>query len=278
MLESLVQLGHPIHSGHGLARGLIGWWLSLPGQARGLTFRDLSGLRRAHGTHSGGVTWSPATRPGGLGPAPTYVSASSQYTDLSALDTAIDGLTACTLALWVNRTAGTFAGFTRGSNAAKLRFGLMWFSNNTIYGLCDNGTVDGYTVTSANTSAGWRSLALVYDASEATAADRLKIYLDAVRLSASATGTIGSSIQSTTGLAVGRIPSGGSYGYQTGAADDVAVWNRALSATEIAAWYRSSLTGHRGLLRQTRLPVTGAAVTFNAGRVRRAYVIGGGVH
>lgn len=228
-------------------RGLLAWYPSLPVSAGGMIVRDAGG--RYHGTLTNGPKWDGRVRPGGLGPCPNYVSASSQYTDLSALDTALDGLPAFTMAFWTLRVSGGTNTVWRGRGNGEARTGVLWINTNTIYPTVEAAGTSGFgTVLDART--GWVHVAMTFDGSLA-ATSRVTLYLQGEPITLGATGTWPTTVPTSTGMAIGRYGASGSYAtFQDGPTDDVAFWSRALTAAEVAQWYRSSLLGHPAMLRR----------------------------
>lgn len=111
--------------------------------------------------------------------------------------------------------------------------------------------VDGgnnyFTTTNASLTAGaWAQIGFVYDGTGATDADRLKTYKDAAQLSGVFTGTLPSSLNASADpvrLAYPLINNPAFAQHFSGLIDDVRIYNRALSAPEIAELYRMNATG-----------------------------------
>jgi hypothetical protein len=64
-LDAAVNLLDPADRMHPLNRGLVAWWLALPGLMGGPRWRDLIGTN--DGVLTNGPVWKPTTRPGGWG-------------------------------------------------------------------------------------------------------------------------------------------------------------------------------------------------------------------
>lgn len=61
------------------------------------------------------------------------------YVDISRVDTALTGLSRCTLCFWVRRVISQSTTVIRGAQNVS-RFGLIWFTDNYIYASCEGGT------------------------------------------------------------------------------------------------------------------------------------------
>lgn len=106
--------------------------------------------------------------------------------------------------------------------------------------ITDRGAKYGYPA-SGTWTVGWTHVAVVYDGSGATNADKLKLYQNGTELAMSYTGTIDSSLtDSTAPVKIGSF-SGTFERYWNGVIDDVHIYNRALTADEISARYYSNL-------------------------------------
>lgn len=138
-----------------------------------------------------------------------------------------------TIAYWTNRASGSksAAGCHDGSASNCLK--LQWHTTNTVYISVGNAGEQYYGYTS--TATGWHHVCGVYDAS---ASPKLKIYVDGSSVTpTSGTGATITSLGSTAGSVawIGRDPTG--TGYCTDPIDDVRVYNRALSASDVAELY-----------------------------------------
>lgn len=103
---------------------------------------------------------------------------------------------------------------------------------------------DNYIDTDANTwnvFGAWRHVVMVYDGT-ASASSRAKIYIDGALVGATTYGTIPATLQnSSSPLSIGEFP--GLTRYMNGAIDQVKIFNRALSASEISAEYQAQNAG-----------------------------------
>jgi hypothetical protein len=104
-----------------------------------------------------------------------------------------------------------------------------------------------FTTTNANLTAGtWNQIGFVYDGAGATNADRLKTYKDATQLNGAFTGTIPVGLNASPHPVRVAFPLINNPAFAQpfdGLIDDVRIYNRALSAPEIAELYRMDATG-----------------------------------
>jgi hypothetical protein len=238
----LIDLGNPV-ADHPLNRGLVAWWLGLPNNSGGSRLFDLTG-RYSPGTLTNGPTWAP-------GPDAAFRALSFDGTD----DTAAFPLTAS-----FPRTAGTVFLRARSTTASGIRQMFMWrVDGSNEIGLVDfNGTFGlnlacQYNAGGTNKNVGyatslttneWASLAVVWDAG---AASVLRLYLNGREVGTAATGL---------GTMSGSNPLfyhiGGANGsdYFLGQIESTLLWERALSAGEVAALCDQSRRGYPDLLRR----------------------------
>lgn len=257
-------LGSQTTTRHPLTRGLLGWWTGLPRAVMGQTWFDVT--RGEPGTHQNAPSWSGNTRPGRLGSCPSYVAASSQWTALPDLDRdkslgGMDGLATCTVAFWVYRTPGTHSNFGRGVTTAT-RFVITWHTTNQLFAAIGTPT----NAINANAASGWNHLLATYDGNAGSV--KFQIYLNGVQQTWQAGNNVSATtIPTATGTGLGRtigITDLADIRYATGSYDDLAIWNRTLSADEARAWYVASMLGHpetlRRLSRRVIFQLAGASV------------------
>lgn len=208
-----VQRGHP------LAQGLVGAWEFTEGS--GLTAYDSSGFGN-HGIVTNGPTWT-----GGRAGSALSFNGTTQYVDVSSFNKTF---TSATFIAWVNRTgSGSNAGiiFSRGTNVS----GMQIF---------DTGTLLAYTWNDASNTYDWSSnltiplnqWALIAVAVEPTQA---KAYMGSSSGLAVAVNTVSHTSSVLDSLKIARD----SYStrYFPGLIDNACIYNRALSAAEIALMY-----------------------------------------
>jgi hypothetical protein len=146
--------------------------------------------------------------------------------------------TALTISAWIYPTGDPSNSF--GIVSKRLDFGnepsysLFLWTNNQIYGDIDTEDVRTPAPTVFPSSV-WKQTTIVYDGSLPEAA-RVTFYADGVvdLVTPEASASIA---QFTTDLAVGCLPLSGIAQQFIGELDDVAIWNRPLSADEVMTWY-----------------------------------------
>jgi hypothetical protein len=121
------------------------------------------------------------------------------------------------------------------ASGAQLRFFLR--SNSSDPG---NNYVD--TTNASMTTNTWYHVTAVYDGTQAANVDRVKIYLNGVELSKTVTGTIATTLTSNTAnFVIGDFPD--LVRQWSGAIDEVKLYNRSLSQSEVAAEYTAGNAG-----------------------------------
>lgn len=221
--------------------GLTGYWRFDEGS--GTTAADDVG--GATGSLMNGATW---TSSGKVGSA-LVLDGVNDYVDAGDI-AAAENTTAMTFSAWVYQTSAS----ANRAIAAKWNFqtqGSWAFqTDNTVTSklkvflpatLTDGGgNAQAYTNSGAWTSGAWHHAAFVFDGTKTGNASRLKIYIDGVEQTLTFGGTVPSRIlNSTAPLRFGMF--GGTLTrYWNGRLDDVRIYNRALSASEIDALYNAS--------------------------------------
>lgn len=165
---------------------------------------------------------------GKFGNAGSFASGSSQYSDIAAFEYT----TSFTYMCWFNRTSGTDQAIMSKTNAAATVLRRIYVVNDTtinfhVDGLTTNNSVSTVATSTATTY----FLAGVYDSTNSL----LKIWLNSTKTQLTCGGT---PTASTGNFSIGRD---GSYSnYLNGWVDDAAVFNRALTDTEILNYYNGT--------------------------------------
>lgn len=226
-MHGTVYIADAVNWDSSLNRGLVSWWRALPDQQRGNVFRDLTG--RNHGALTNAPTWTGALgRPGGHG---------SLYADGFANPSQHVAASATTL------SAYTFGLWAKLSGSVSASLALM--QNHTLYARPSfdtfrvqfNGgafpTQDSTVIPSSNV---WYQITVTY---AGTSAGDTKLYLYGQDITAGTTVAIPA--PNTTGI---TFPRGGAFAGQIMHLDDVFLYSRALSASEVTALYQDSLRGN----------------------------------
>lgn len=240
---------------HPLNRGKRLWMITLPHLASGKTWYDLVGT--SIGTLNGftGLGWGNSGRQGAFG---DLFFDGASYVDCTANDSSL------------NFTTGNFsvifsAKFTSiATNPVPINRGTFatngWYvfisSTGVLELQCESSGVDNAISTASGmVVAGlWHQYALVRTGPTTGA-----IYKDG--LPVSTTGSLGNCASSTSPLQIGQYSGGADRvgGYM----DDVGIWDRALSATEVAEYYSISRKNYPGLFNRWPLRVmNGPSVRF----------------
>lgn len=156
----------------------------------------------------------------------------------------LHGTTGLTMAAWVRPTAldgvnsnGVIS--KRNDKNEQSEYGLFIWTGNKVW--VDLGDSDRYSGTATLSNNQWSQLIAVFDSSQ-PAADRVRLFINGVSdpLDHAVIGTLGPTLPAYDApVHLGCTPAPKSQTQQTfqGQLDDVTIWNRALSADEVAALY-----------------------------------------
>ena len=131
------------------------------------------------------------------------------------------GLTHPNPHIWIGVTSGGVANFS------------LWANNN------DSAVVQGAT---SLTAGGWHHIVAVRE--RTTESDQIRIYVDGIEEGA-VSHFFSNGFETTTPINIGWLNLSGGYHYD-GQLDEVAIYERALSAAEIQHHYANGLAGHGG--------------------------------
>ena len=160
--------------------------------------------------------------------------------DIAALNVASQ----VTMTAWIRRT-GTVAGYQTicGKGiSSNSRIGLQFAGPGTgdwtgLFAMVDGGAPGFYTATGAMPLNVWKHVVFVFDGTQGTGSDRIKIYLDGVRASLTAPYTPPSS---TNNMAGSGFHCDGDGNFQM---DELALFSRALTDLEIRNVYDQQSCG-----------------------------------
>lgn len=225
-----------------LTNGLVGYWTfdgrDIKWSDTGTEIKDISGNGN-HGDALGSLATT-SVIPGTLGQALSF-NGSSDYVDIGTLaDTATTS--AFTVSAWIYQSSlvsGSIVTRSKDTNP----FWLV--DSNDTYGGSDDirtfiesGSGDnfGYTTDNVHSSGSWEHWVSVFDGTLSGNANRLKLYKNGTQQSLTFIGTIPAATVSS-GTVHANI--GGYYNSASwnGKIDDVRIYNRALSSSEVANLY-----------------------------------------
>lgn len=252
-----------------LRQGLVGAWCpSVQRCGSGFTLPDLSGYGN-HGTLTNmdpGTDWVSS----GSGLALDFDGLNDYVTArIPTIELLTDG---CTLSLWYRNftgTTGVYAALCSSTSGTQF---LIFQASGSAINFAQRNNAGGDTNTSGGTwqSASWKNIIAVSTPSSLT------LYSNAVQ-----TATLVRTSGATTfnQISIGALNrAGGLSNYSLSQQDDIRVYKRALTPTEIQLLY----TGGRGVgLAPERIKhrrKTTAAATFKAAWARRQQHIGSGVY
>jgi hypothetical protein len=269
-LDALLDCRLPIDWSHPLNRGLIGEWTAPPlaGWQGGLKLRDLvrSGKVAHEGTLTNGPLWQGARgRSGGYGSL-SLTAANNQYVTLGA--TGLGGGSVGTVTAWLNLPAnpsgqGVFCVGAAASNSLINMYVNDVFGNGSNRLAISDFTNDVSTDTSVIlTTNRWHHVAITSNGSAWTAyINGISVPLTFVT-GGSNVGTWFGAIASPTTVFGASYRFGSVGGYLGGSLDGIQVFNRCLSASEMASLYAETRLGNPERWRWLRtryysLPVSG---------------------
>lgn len=249
---------------HPLARGLVGWWKTLP-DARGSLWYDRSGF----GGHGTLMNMTPAswTTHGGQRSSLAFAAASSQYVNVADADRYTFSAWDNSNQVWVDRPfsicawvrmadATNFPILVKGSDGSNLEWGLITDATDKIRFTCydqDGGhqrRVIANAVCTADENT-WVWFCGTYNG----LANGLTIYRNGSPIAVTyAQGTYQGMRNLAVPVTIGAsIPGDATYKtFANGQLDDVRIYSRALSAKDAWDLYLDSLTGRYALLLRPR--------------------------
>jgi len=215
--------------------GLVGWWKFNEGS--GTTAADSSGNGYTM-TLFNGVSWV-AYQTGDA----ISANGTSQYGSVPGIN--LSGTSTVTVAFWANRTYSTtvesvmLEDSTNYNNSAT---GFGFFPDDTgCNGIAAvvNGNV-GYSINcySQPSSGAWHHLAIIYDKTQA-GSKQTALYIDGVLQTPTSSPNTAQNTNSFGNNPIYLFSRGGTQFFNAGKADDLRIYNRALSAAEIQQLYQA---------------------------------------
>src|SRR3990167_5559894 len=235
---STINYGNTVNWSHPLNRGLVSWWKVLPQRAGGLRLIDLCG--KNHGTLVNGTKWAGMGRLGGYGAL--NFDGVNDYVDGGTLGGG--SYSAATLCFWGYRAATNKLLFTGFGDTNNNRLGILVFTDSKIYWEVENGGAS--FPSTAFTGTGWHYYCLSWPGGATRNG-----YVDGVSQSVRS-GTNISTYDLTGNFNIGQEIANSRE--STGQFDDVRIYNRALSAAEVAELFHRSRQFCPGLLNRIPSP------------------------
>lgn len=252
-----INMVQPINRLASLNRGLVSWWLCLPGTMGGARWLDIAGrgMNANHGTLTNmdpTTDWLPAAgRPGGWGAL--NFTAAGDHVNVGT-GAALDITGDITVCCWVKTTlVSTYKEIINSATGGSFNgwgFGMGTVNGTVGWWQLGQPAADWVTSTGTYNNGLWRHIAAVHRNSTVT------FYIDGkfdVSRTSSATRTVGN-IAKTIG---GNLVSGPRY--HPGQFDSLKVYNRALTAREIELEVSQSKLGYPDELTRVLFPLTGGA-------------------
>lgn len=231
-----IDLTRPVNWDHPLNRGLVAWWLPLPGRL-GNTLYDIAG--RTHGTLTNGPTW--AAGPNGFAAVNTSGGshvAAPDWTNLAAGDFAV--AVAHTPTTWGG--TGFCALFDKGTSGPNRQMSIFFDGSGNVsyHGIGCQPSPTGFPATGMTAGRPWH---FVLSRTGSTCTCYVNGASKGTFTEASTTAGPGGTWQ------FGGNPSGGGGTY-SGTYHHVAYYRRGLSASEPGGLYEQWVRGHPDTLRR----------------------------
>lgn len=230
--SNLVNRNHP------LIRGITSWWMVIPGLAGGNKFYDLMNnnpgiLQATHGNN----LWYTSTRANSYGSInflgngdfveTNYTFPTTNFSYMLWIKSSVTGPTC--------RPFGN-ADATNGLSGSCIIWGFT--DSNNLYVVNRHGSNDGsedITISVSNLTIGWHHIAVTFNSTTGL----ISVYYDGVLKQTTSTNS--GVITNAFTAKIGK--DSGDSGF-IGQVDDVRIYNRPLSSTEIFSIYQNSLVGY----------------------------------
>lgn len=190
----------------------------------------------AHGANTLTNNNSTPTTTGKINQAGDFLAASSR--SLSVTLAAMDSAAAFSLTFWFQRAnaSHTITVGTRGSTTNRTNV-MIWTDGNVYFQIGTGGNYYGSVAHGISTGA-WGFMAMTFDGSQGTTANRTKGYVNGTQQTLSfPNGSPGTTLASNANQGPFYIGLETSTRYSTGQIDEVGVWNRAITGAEVTALY-----------------------------------------
>lgn len=256
-MQDAINLGYPVNWAAPLNRGLVRWWLALPGQNRAPTIRDLR--RSTQLTLTGGVASTPFGRPGGYG---SWIFDGVNDYASSAATIDLSTVTKITLAFWLyfNSYANTDKLFLESTTDYNVnRHAILIDPDNSVGSRFDfsllattPGGYNGVSITRPS-AATWHHYVVTVDR-DAGAQQFTNCWVDgkSVTLTQQDTNTANGNFGNFTWYWMTRA---GASLWAGGRWDDFRLYSRLLNASEAIALFKESSRGNPTTLNWLERPL-----------------------
>jgi len=252
--NAAINMVSPVNWAHPLNRGLVGWWLVMPGISSGSRFTDLTnpGNSGNHGALFGmsNTNWLGSSRSGSYGELD--FDGNDQWVVIGNPPSLRLESSPFTINVWALDTAGGRAIFTRGvSRGSNVDRSVDLFDNGTIVlflGSKDSSVIFDVRATRPTLNEP-HMLTGTWDGTTNT--DGAKLYFDGVLVDSDTSS--GATLNADMDWNLGGFRDDGAFEW-LGRGDDWSIRNRAWSASEVAQYYNLSRQGYPGLLNRIRTP------------------------
>ncbi len=210
--------------------GLVGYWTADGKTINGTSMTDASG-----NGNTGTLVATPVPAIGKIGQALAF-NGSSQYVTLPNLGASVSGGSPRSISAWIYPTsaAGNISVFSYGSNSFGTELGLLYNIHTKDIYIYSNGN-DWYTADNVVPLNQWSHVVFAYDGGT-TSNSTLHVYINGIAYTLTQSGTNIAINTTNSNYTIGNYYLGS--GYFPGSLDDVRVYNRALSASEVKQLYQ----------------------------------------
>lgn len=208
-----------------------------------VSYFKLSDVNDAHGSNNLTNSGSTSFSSGKSGNAASFSSASSQYLYITdANQSGLDITGSLSISMWMKHVTNKQQVISKYKGQSdplvtQKSYAIQWFSDQKLYfTLSANGAADRYFTSSSTytDTANWHHIVCVFSTGSS-----MTVYFDGSSISGSVTGGVPASIyNSSADFQIGGIFAN-TQQYTDGLIDEVGIWSKALTSTEVSNLYTS---------------------------------------
>jgi len=158
----------------------------------------------------------------------------------------IDGASTLTMSLWFKRATSTSVLEVGGENSGVEQTAVRAQNDgSTVFAVGNNAGTSWASSGAAGAGTAWHLATMVYDGTQTGNANQLKGYIDGVQQTLSFTGPPPAALGTGNTLRIGDAGAG-AFPFDAGTIDEVRVYNRALSASDVLTLYNTTATACAG--------------------------------